>query len=55
MGIEDICIIRGEYRKAAETCDRIIALLQNEWGIVESDQIKNLQEKKARLLARASS
>ncbi len=53
MGIEDIYIIQGEYRKAAETCDRIIELLQKEWGITESDQLKSLQEKKARLLAKA--
>ena len=53
MGITDIYIILGEYQKAAETCDRMIELLQNEWGITESDGLKDLREKKARLLARA--
>ena len=50
MGITDIHIIRGDYRKAAETCDRILDLLQNEWGITEGDELKALQEKKVRLL-----
>ena len=53
MGIADIYQILGDYRKAAETCDRIIALLENEWGITEGDELKRLQEKKTRLLARA--
>ena len=33
MGIADIYEIMGEYGKAAETCDRIINLLENEWGV----------------------
>ena len=53
QGILDIHILRGEYRKAAETCDRILALLRDEWGITEGDDLKNLREKKAELLARA--
>ena len=53
MGICDIYRIRGDYRKAAEACDRILDLLQNEWGITEGDELKNLQEKKARLLEKA--
>ena len=53
QGIMDIHVIRGEYRQAAETCDRILALLRDEWGITESDELKTLEEKKARLLAKA--
>lgn len=53
MAIADIYEIRGDFRKAAETCGRIIELLENEWGITEGDEWKALQEKKARLLAKA--
>ncbi|MBO4836679.1 MAG: hypothetical protein J5564_03190 [Clostridia bacterium] len=53
MGISDICEIMGDYEKAADTCDRIIELLKTEWGITEGDDLKNLQEKKARLLEKA--
>lgn len=53
QGIADIYTILGQYRKAAETYDRIIALLEEEWGITEGDELKNLKEKKARLLAKA--
>ncbi len=53
QGIRDIHIIRGDYGKAAETCDRIIRLLREEWGITEGDELKALEEKKAELLARA--
>ena len=35
MGIADIYEIMGDYRKAAETYDRIIDLLQTEWGMTE--------------------
>lgn len=53
QGIMDIHVIRGEYREAAETCDRILELLEKEWGITEGDERKNLMEKKAGFLARA--
>ena len=53
MAIADIYQIRGEYRKAAETCDRILALLRTEWGITEGDELKRVEERKARLLAKA--
>ncbi len=53
MGIRDICVIQRDYRKAAETCGRIIELLQKEWGITEGDELKALQEKKAKLEAMA--
>ena len=50
MAIADIYQIRKDYRKAAETYDRIIDLLQNEWGMTEDTVLKDAQEKKARLL-----
>ena len=53
MGIRDIYVILGEYGKAADTCGRIIDLLENEWGIKESDELKALKEKKAELLKKA--
>ena len=53
MGIADIYEIQGEYRKAAETCDRILDLLGTEWGITEGDERKRLEERKAKLLAKA--
>ncbi|MBR5804925.1 MAG: helix-turn-helix domain-containing protein [Clostridia bacterium] len=53
QGILDICIIQGDYRKAAETCGRILDLLETEWGITEGDDIKRLQEQKASLLKKA--
>ncbi len=50
MAIADIYQIRKDYRKAADTYDRIIDLLQNEWGMTEDTVLKDAQEKKARLL-----
>ncbi len=49
MAIRDIYEILGDYPNAARTCGRIIELLRNEWGITEGDELKALQEKKARL------
>ncbi len=51
MAIRDIYEILGDYPNAARTCGRIIELLRNEWGITEGDELKALQEKKARLEA----
>ncbi len=53
MGIADIYQIRGDFRKAAETYDRIIELLQTEWGLTEEVALQEAQRKKAELLARA--
>lgn len=50
MGIKDIYIILEDYQAAAATCDRILDLLENEWGITEGDELKNLQAQKAHLL-----
>ena len=53
MAIADIYEILGDYRKAAETYDRIIDLLENEWGFTEDTGLKHAQNEKARLLAKA--
>ena len=50
QGIADIWQIRGDYKKAAETYDRIIDLMQDEWGMSEEVELRNAQRKKARLL-----
>ena len=54
MGIEEIHEITGNYKKAAETCDRILDLLQNEWHLSEESDssIASVRKKKARLLAK---
>ncbi len=51
QGIARIHRIRGDRRKAAETYDRIIDLLQGEWGFTEETALKQAQAEKARLLA----
>ena len=52
MAITEISEIRGDYRKAAETCDRIIDLLEKEWGMTEEAELMHARREKARLLAR---
>ena len=49
MGIAGIHKIRGEYEKAAKTYERILKLLQDEWGMTEEDEIKNVKAKIAAL------
>ncbi len=53
MAIADIYEITGEYRKAADTYERIINLLENEWGFTEDTNLNYAREEKARLLARS--
>lgn len=53
MAIADIYEIRGEPRKAAETYDRIITLLEDEWGLTEEVELQQAKKEKARLLAKA--
>ena len=53
MGVADIYEIMGEYGKAAETHDRIIDLLENEWGFTEQTGLEHARKEKARLLAMA--
>lgn len=51
-GIADCWQNLGEYKKAAETYDRIVALLRDEWGYTDEPDIKHALEKKASLLAK---
>ena len=53
MGIADIHEIMGEYGKAAATYDRIIRLLESEWGFTEDTMLEQARKEKARLLAKA--
>ncbi|MBQ3761235.1 MAG: DUF3808 domain-containing protein [Clostridia bacterium] len=53
MAVADIYEIMGEYQKAAETCDRLIDLLENEWGFTEDTSLEKARREKARLLAKA--
>ena len=54
MGIADIYQIKGEYRKAAETYERIIDLLEHEWGLTDAEDssIQNARDKRDALLAK---
>ena len=53
MSIADIYEIMNEYGKAVETYDRMIRLLENEWGITEDTMLEHARKEKARLLAKA--
>ena len=53
MAIAEISEIRGDCRKAAETYDRIIDLLENEWHMTEDVGLQQAKREKARLLAKA--
>ena len=51
MAIAAIYEIQGNYQEAAETYDRIIDLLENEWGFTEETGLQQAKKEKARLLA----
>ena len=53
MGIAEICEIMGDYRKAAETYDRIVDLLRQEWGFTEETELAAAVKERDRLLAKA--
>ena len=55
MGIRDIYTIKGDWARAAETCDRMLDLLEKEWGLTEEtdSSVAALKKEKARLLAKA--
>ncbi len=53
QGIADIYKIRGDWKNAAATYDRIIDLMQDEWGMTEEVELQHAQKEKARLLAKA--
>ncbi len=54
MGIADIYEITGDYANAAQTYDRIIDLLENEWGLTEETDLSvtAAKKEKMRLLAK---
>ena len=52
MGIADIYQIKGDYRNAAKTYDRIIDLLQNEWHMTEEVEMKDAINRKNALLTK---
>ena len=55
MGIADIYEIMGDYANAAKTYDRIIDLLEQEWGLAEEtdSSVTAAKKEKARMLAMA--
>ena len=53
QGIADLYRLLGDYRSAAATCERIIVLLKDEWGMTEEAELRRVQAEKARLLALA--
>ena len=56
MGIADIYEIMGDAANAATAYDRILDLLENEWGLTEEtdSSVTWARQEKARLLAKAS-
>lgn len=52
-GIQEIYKIMGDYRLAAKTADRIVELLEKDWGMTEHVELKNAQNERARLLEKA--
>lgn len=54
QGIADIYEITGNYLKAAETYERIIDLLQNEWKMTDEAELQYAKREKTRLFDKAS-
>ncbi|MCR5348670.1 MAG: helix-turn-helix domain-containing protein [Bacilli bacterium] len=54
MAISDIYQIMGEYKKAAETIDRILKCQREEWGMSEEVELKQYEIAKAELLKKAN-
>lgn len=50
QGIAVIYEILGDYKKAAETCERILDNLKNEWGMTEETAVKEAEQERSRLL-----
>ncbi len=53
QGIADVYCIKGDFGRAAATCDRIIDLLRDEWGMTEEVELQRVQRRKAQLLEKA--
>ena len=50
QGIATIYEIQGKYQEAADTCERILENLRNEWNLTEEAAVKEVEREKARLL-----
>ena len=50
QGIATIYEIQGKYQEAADTCDRLLENLRNEWNLTEEAAVKEVEREKARLL-----
>ncbi len=53
QGIAAIWEIRGEYRRAAETCERMLTNLREEWHFNDETVVRDTERERDRLLARA--
>ena len=53
QGIAVIYEIMGECEKAAETYDRILDNMKNEWGLTEETEVKDAERERSRLLRKA--
>ena len=53
QGIAVICEVLGDCRKAAETYDRILDNLRNEWGMTDETAVRDAEREKSRLLQKA--
>ena len=55
MGIADIYEVMSDYANAAKTYDRILELLEGEWGLTEEtgSSVTAAKKERARLLAKA--
>ena len=54
MGIADIYEVMGDYANAAKTYDRILELLEDEWGLTEEtgSSVAVARKERTRLLAK---
>ena len=50
QGIATIYEIQGKYQEAADTCERLLENLRNEWNLTEEAAVKEVEREKARLL-----
>lgn len=50
QGIATIYEIQGKYQEAADTCERLLENLRNEWNLSEEAAVKEVEREKSRLL-----
>lgn len=53
QGIATVYEIQGKYQEAANTCDRILENLRDEWDLKEEAAVKEIEREKSRLLEKA--